>query len=422
MVVMMKYILKISTIFALLLLFFASTAEAEFKRNYTLAKKSFEDGDYAEAVKKFSDAISDNPKSAARVKLYGMRYDSYIPHYFLGEAYFKLNDCASAMAAWDVSMQSGVIQKQDQFSSMQANMSSCKVDVIDVSSIAAEANAEISGLDSAITKFSALQSESLLSSNWSSKWLPEMNQSKQLAQTLRQRLELATTDVDADAIKAVGEEARRGVSALNGSERLARAQIQAAKTQGEEAERVARNNTLQELQNNISLAKAAKRHEGSSTQMTSLLADLGRQITVGENLGATASAVNIKEQSQIIGNVLRRYNLSVQDWQAQQQSLADRTPPADLKRLAEAYFSGEYADVVQSANPDGFDKDRARIQALLFRAAANYILYVRSGEKETGTLRQVETDIRAIKQLDARFSPYIAAFSPRFLALFDQTG
>ncbi len=417
----MRYRITLILSCLVLVLAMSTSAQAEFKRNYTLAKKSFEDGDYSEAIEKLKDAINDNPDSAARVKLYGMRYDSYTPHYFLGEAYFKLNDCSSAMAAWGKALEAGVVQNLDIFSSMQANMGNCKVDAIDVSGIAAEAGSEIDGLDTAISSYAKLQNESQLRSEWSSKWQPELNQSQQLAQTLRQRLTIATDESDPDAIKAIASEAKRAVSALNGSERLALAQVKAIQEKGVEAERLARDEARENLLNVIGSAKGAERHEGSNAQMQSLLADLERQVSTGEALGATASSVNIKEQTQIIGNVLRRYNLSVQDWQAQQQSIADRIPPAELKSLAESYFSGNYQNVADSASPDGFSKNRAKIQALLFRAAANHKLYVRSGQENPGALRQAENDIRAIKQIDRRFSPYIAAFSPSFLALFQQT-
>jgi hypothetical protein len=404
-----------------LLLAFTTPAEAEFKRNYALAKKSYEDGDYSQAVRQFQDAIKDNPESAERVKLYGMRYDSYIPYYFLGEAYFKLNDCSAAMTAWNQAIKEGVVQSQAEFSSMQANMANCKVEVIDVSSIAAQAKTEIDGLDSAVNSFASLESSTQLKSEWSSKWKPEVTQGKQLAQTLRQRLAIATQDSDADAIELIINEAKRGVSAMNGSERLAKEQIKAIKAQGAEAQRLALEDAREALRSNILLAKAAEKYQDGNSQMKSLLADLEQQVTIGEGLGATASATNIKEQTQIISNVLRRYNLSIQDWQAQKQSIADRTPPPDLKRLAEAYFAGDYESVAKSADPESFNKNRAKIQALLFRAAANYKLYVRTGEQESGTLRQIENDIRAIKKLDRKFTPYIAAFSPRFLEFFKQT-
>jgi tetratricopeptide (TPR) repeat protein len=404
----------------MLAVFVAPVAEAEFKRNYIQGKKSFEDGDYSEAVKKLEAAISDNSESAARVKLYGMRYDSYLPHYYLGEAYFRLNDCTSAMAAWNQALQLGVIQGQDEFRSMQSNMANCEVDVVekvDVSRIAAEAGSEIDALDAAIESFSGLQNESLLRQEWASRWQPELSTGQQLEQTLRQRLGVATADSDPDAIETIINDAKRGVREVADSERLARVRITTIQSQSAEAERLARESARSELQNAIRLARAAEVFEGSSSNVSSLYADLQRQIGTGENLGATASVLNLQEQTQIISNVLRRYNVSVQNWQAQQRSIAERTPPPGLKRVAEAYFSGDYETVSNLANPDSFDKDRAKIQALLFRAAANHKLFVRSGEQQSATLRQVENDIRAIKRMNSEFSPYIAAFSPRFLAL-----
>lgn len=403
----------------------ASTAHAEFKRNYTLGKKSFEDGDYKDAISKFRDAIQDNPESAERVKIYGMRYDSYIPHYFLGEAYFRMHDCASAMAAWNKALELGVIQGLDEYASMQKNMASCKTEVteaVDVSKIAQQATTEIKALEDTNRSFAKLQSENALKQEWASRWQPELTRSEQLARSLQQRLETATGDADPDAIEAIINEAKSAAAALVGTEKLAQAQVKAIQAQGAEAERMARENARRDLQNSTRLARAAETYPDANDQMKTLLAELQRQISVGEGLGDAASSANLKEQTQVIDNVLRRYRLAVQDWQAQKQSIAERTPPPDLKRIAEAYFAGDYESAVKLASPDTFSKDRAKIQALLFRAAANYNLYVRSGEQQQAKLTQVQNDIRAIKKMNSGFSPYIAAFSPRFLALFKQTG
>jgi len=409
-------------IYAFALLICASAAQAEFKRDYTLGKKAFEDGDYKEAISKFQEAIQDNPKSEERVKIYGMRYDSYIPHYFLGEAYFKLNDCSSAMAAWNKALELGVVKSQDEYASMQQNMAACKTEVVDVSKIAQQATTEINALQSANRSFAKLQNENALKQEWASRWQPELSRNEQLAQSLQQRLEKATADADADAIDAIINEAKSAAAALVGTEKLAQAQVKAIRAQGAEAERVARENAHRDLQNATRLARAAETYPDANDQMKKLLAELQRQISVGEGLGDTASSANLKEQTQVIDNVLRRYRLAVQDWQAQKQSIAERTPPPDLKRIAEAYFAGDYESAVKLASPDDFSKDRAKIQALLFRAAANYNLYVRSGEQQQAKLNQVQNDIRAIKKMNSGFSPYIAAFSPRFLALFKQTG
>lgn len=406
---------------AFLALTLASTVQADFKRDYTLGKKSFEDGDYKDAISKFQDAIKDNPQSEERVKIYGMRFDSYIPHYFLGEAYFKMNDCASAMTAWNKALEIGVVQGLDEYASLQKNMAACRTASVDVSKIAQEAKTEIEALQRANRSFAKLQNENALKQEWASKWQPELTRNEQLAQSLLQRLDKARADVDPDAIEAVTNEAKSAAAALVGTEKLAQAQVKTIKEQGAEAERVARENARRDLQNSTRLARAAETFPDANERMKNLLAELQRQISVADGLGDTASSVNLKEQTQVIDNVLRRYKLAVQDWQAQKQSIADRTPPPDLKRIAEAYFAGDYESVVKLASPESFSKDRAKIQALLFRAAANYSLYVRSGERQQAKMTQVQSDIRAIKKINRGFSPYIAAFSPRFLDLFKQT-
>ena len=414
--------------FVALLLFFCASVMADFKRDYTIAKKSFEDADYSDAIQKLKSVIADNPASKARVKLYGMRFDSYIPHYYLGQSYFKLNDCASAEAAWNQAINAGVIQELDEFVQMQAGLKICKSKDINITGIAAEANEKIDGLDQVINEYAGLQNETLLAQQWPSKWQPLLDQARQLSQTLRKRLDIATGEIDPDAITAIGTEATRAVAALSGNKREALAQVEAIKSQNVRNDQLARENELRklqkaraDLQEAIRLANAAEKPQGGSSQMNALLTHLNRQVSAGENLGSTAPELNIREQTQIIGNVLRRYELSVQDWQALQQDIAKRTPPPSLKKVAEAYFTGDYEMVTRLADPEGTSDDRVRIQALLFRAAANHKLYVRSGEQNEETLHQVQNDIRAIKRINNTFSPYIAAFSPKFLSLFQQS-
>ena len=127
----------------LILLLTSLHVAAEFKRDYTVGKKSLEDAEYSDAIEKLKSAIADNPNPAARVKLYGMRFDSYLPRYYLGQAYFSIDDCKSALAAWEQSLSGGVIQNKDEFSQMQANMQICQSQTIDVSAIAAEAVSRI---------------------------------------------------------------------------------------------------------------------------------------------------------------------------------------------------------------------------------------------------------------------------------------
>ena len=118
----------------------------------------------------------------------------------------------------------------------------------------------------------------------------------------------------------------------------------------------------------------------------------------------------------------RQAQLAAENAAAAKEAAQRRIPPTALKQAAEAYFAGNYESAVSLSNPDAFNEDRAKVQALLFRAAANYKLFVLSGEKNTQARQRTVDDIRAIKRLNKDFSPYIAAFSPGFLELFRQTG
>lgn len=402
----------------------------QYKRDYKSATDAIEDGDYTEAIQKLKGVIAENPKSQDRLKIYGMLYLPYLPHYYLGQAYFGLDDCQSAITAWQEAINAGVIQEMGQeddnfrqkYAQMQSDMKTCRTQGIDINSLAAQAVSEIDKLDSAINSYLRLRNQDVLAREWGARWEPLLNQATQTAENLRQRVVSATRDVDPDAMDAISAEAKELAGTLSSSERDALAQVETMRKADAERQLVELQTARSELDDIIRQANAAEKPADGSSEMNKLLSDLNRQVAVGQNLGSTAPVANIREQTQVINNVLRRYRASIQDWSAQQQSIARRKPPAELKRIAEAYFAGEYETAVGLVKDEDFSEDRARIQALLFRAAANHKLYVRGGEKSREVLRQIQIDIRAIKRMNRNFSPYLAAFSPSFLNLFRQTG
>jgi hypothetical protein len=54
---------------------------------------------WANARAKMQSALASEPNPQARVRLYGMVFSAYIPHYYLALASFKLGDCNAAKAA-----------------------------------------------------------------------------------------------------------------------------------------------------------------------------------------------------------------------------------------------------------------------------------------------------------------------------------
>jgi hypothetical protein len=414
----------------------ACVAHADFKREYGAGVKDYNNGDYAKAIEKLQKAIDEEPNSQEQVRIYGMRYEPYIPHFYLGQAKFKNGDCVGALKAWNESISQGVIKKQALYSELQTGMAACESAKVDVTLIAKAAEEAIKTLEDNIDSFGQLQNEKWLSSEWSSRWEPELNTARTSATSLKQRLATAVGSTDETGIKTVLDEAKKAANAISGSRSIAMARADSLKGESAKNELNQRSDARQALTRAVEAGKSVKFSQGNE-QMASLQKQLEELLqrgsaTIGND---AASPQEYLEIAQNISNVSRRYASAEQDWQTQQrlaQSKAEdaaaaqaaierRIPPAVLKQVAEAYFAGKYKEVIELSNPNALKEDRAKVQALLFRAAANYKLYALSGETNAQALKSSEEDIRAIKRLNKSFQPYIAAFSPKFLELFRQT-
>jgi len=412
-------------------------AHADFKRDYGSGVQDYNKGDYADAIESLQKAIGEEPKSQEKVRIYGMRYEPYLPHFYLGLAKLKSGDCTGALAAFKESIAQGVIQQQEQFAELQSSMSQCESQKVDVSRIAKSAEDAIGGLEDDINRFAKLESEKLLSSEWASRWQPQLAKAQATAQSLKTRLKTAVDNTDEAAIKAIQSEAQGAASALSDAQGLAVARVDSIKQSQAADAKKQLSDARQSLVQALSAGKSIEFKQGSE-QMASLKEQMTTLLAQGDNAvgNSATSAGNFRELAQNINNVSRRYALAEQDWQNQQRqaqaaaeneaaakaAAARRIPPAKLKQAADAYFAGNYQSAVELANPDALDEDRAKVQALLFRAASNYKLYVLSGERNIQARQQAEDDIRSIKRLNKNFAPYIAAFSPKFLELFRQTG
>lgn len=60
-----------------------------------------------------------------RVRIYGTRYHSYLPHYYLGLAFYEQGNCAEALKEWDESLAIGFIQKSAEFDALLAYQANC---------------------------------------------------------------------------------------------------------------------------------------------------------------------------------------------------------------------------------------------------------------------------------------------------------
>ena len=84
----------------LLALTAASPAWAALGKDYDRAILNIEREHYDKAIPLLKEVISEVPASLPRIRLYGMRFAPYTPHYFLGLAYYQLVQCDQALSIW----------------------------------------------------------------------------------------------------------------------------------------------------------------------------------------------------------------------------------------------------------------------------------------------------------------------------------
>ncbi len=104
-------------------------------------------------------------------------------------------------------------------------------------------------------------------------------------------------------------------------------------------------------------------------------------------------------------------------------TLRDRGVHASVEAGARAYFDGEYQTVLTALDPANTPTEvPLQLHVHLFRAAALYALYVRSGERDQSLRTQALAEIEQCKQLNPAFVPDSRAFGPRFISFFNQGG
>lgn len=89
-------------------------AWADYKA-YARGQEAAEKQDWGAVETAMQEALADNPTPKVRVKLYGQRFAPYVPHYYLGLAAYKQNDCASAMRWFGDAAAAAVIAQLSEF-------------------------------------------------------------------------------------------------------------------------------------------------------------------------------------------------------------------------------------------------------------------------------------------------------------------
>jgi len=346
----------------------AIEARADYRDSYRKAMEAMDRKQWDDVARHLRAAIADNPREGERVKLYGLRFEIYLPHFNLGAAYLNLGDCAQATKAFETSRSQGVIRNRPEYAQLLDGMKSCEGQVQKATAPSAPppTPAKPSGPDAAA-----------------------------VAQAVE----------GANGALARADDAARALEPLAGDPLLGPGWTREAGPGPAEAA----------ARESIAAARA-KVEAGRRSSDVGLLSEARDQAShARERLEAVRQAAERRRDA------LRREQAAAAPTKpstAPVPAAASAAPTAALLAGAQAFFDGRYEDSARLLADLGGLRGRAAAQASLLQAAAQFALFRQSGEKDA-TLRRRATDaVAACRRTDPSLFPDAAAFSPQFAEFF----
>lgn len=114
---------------ALVALIASNSAWAALGKDYDNAILHTEREHYDRAIPLLQEVISEVPASLPRIRLYGMRFASYTPHYYLGLAQYRLGNCEEALLSWAREARFNVLS-DDNVSNMNKGRADCEAKLV----------------------------------------------------------------------------------------------------------------------------------------------------------------------------------------------------------------------------------------------------------------------------------------------------
>jgi hypothetical protein len=356
--------------------FFAGTSFADFKSAYTDGVRASDSQDWALVETKMREALSGEPTSQAKVRLYGMRFEPYLPYHYLALAAAARGNCGAALAALNNS-------------GHQAALAGAR----DAEALfAAEAQIQRRCQNGAVTPPTTAPP-------------PVVPAPLPLPIVKPPLVKPPVTAQPPSVIPAVIAQAKPALA----SEDVARVR---ALLQGLKRELSAARSAYTRPE--IAASAGAKLTELSVLESDSvrLSGELERAINAVDapllaRTGSAARAASVRASAiKIAGNAAL----------AAAAPIARPVAPAALAGLAKTFFAGDFKLAAQS-NVETL-QGKALAHALLLRAAARFSLFVAQGESKPEQLVAVKTDLARAKSVDAGVRPSAKYFSPRLVLLY----
>lgn len=316
---------------------------------------------WAEAARELRAAADEKPDTGERVRLYGVQFEYYLPHYFLGVALFQQGDWQGAVQAFNAADQAGPVKKNAVFYKRLQDLSR-------------EASAK-----SMIARVSTTTSTTT---------------------TAPPSPPPTTTTTIAPAGPAPSTTTSAPAADLSAPVREAEQAVQKAIAERQAVDALPDLDVLRQL--DASFARADR------TARTDLDAAVARI-----DSGRRGNAADLREAVTKAQSALGGFQ--------QARQLAD----ADVKRITseliaatKPYFAGQYAAAKTALARLNYPGGRFAAQLRLFRGAVAYALYSLDRQRDETLRREAETNVRECRRLATTFKPDPRAFSPKFIQFF----
>jgi hypothetical protein len=104
----------------------ATLARADYQSAYKKGLDAVQRHAWADAAREMRVAIGEQPTEGEQIKLYGMRFETYLPHYYLGLAHFSAGDCSQALRAWSDSEGQGAVKRRPEYKDLRRDRATCE--------------------------------------------------------------------------------------------------------------------------------------------------------------------------------------------------------------------------------------------------------------------------------------------------------
>ncbi|MBZ5589225.1 MAG: hypothetical protein LAO05_11750 [Acidobacteriia bacterium] len=443
----------------------AANATADYKQSFRKGIEAIDLQDWAGAARHMREAAAEQPREGERVRIVAVRFEIYLPHYYLGLALYHTGDCAGALRAWETSEEQGrIMSAPDEYAILKGLRDECRRRTSAAEPVtpgkppapsppfpteelrraqaglarAAEAEAAVTNLrrdpdvaavwldrpalgsraDAAIGKIAT-----------ASGWVKAASGQGDAAQLTRATALTTEAIGELEAVRQEVEARRdelqrvqaRPIPTTRPQAPLAPPLGPAVPAPGagmpaaEDARRTALRREVGTLTAEARSALGEARARPASAELDGVRRDLEQALVEADRTNPMSPPADLERVRDRIARSMPRLRQIIA---RSSGAPGHPAPPAELRAAVEAFLGSNYLRTVDILAKQEFAEARASAVALLLRGAARYALYLESGKSDDTLLRAADADVRACRRVVPALTPDAAFFSPAYSEFF----